>query len=85
MGILEQIVRLKGRIQGVLHSNRIPKDTGYLFGEAGRKWLDSPVLPDEERDMLARLVVELGRVSAQVAELDKTLARHSLNDPRAGA
>lgn len=83
MGVLEQIVRLKGRIQGVLHSNLIPKYTGHLFGKAGRKWLDSLPLPDEERAMLGRLVVELERVSAQMAELDKVLAQQSLNDPRA--
>lgn len=59
MGVLEPVVRLKGRIQAVLHSNLIPKYTGHLFGKAGRKWLDSLPLPDEERAMLGRLATEL--------------------------
>ncbi len=83
MGVLEQVVRLKGRIQAVLHSNLIPKYTGHLFGKAGRKWLDSLPLPDEERAMLGRLVTELERVSTQMGELDKVLAQQALDDPRA--
>jgi transposase len=83
MGVLEQVVRTKGRIQAILHSNLIPKYTGHLFGKAGRKWLDSLPLPDEERAMLGRLIVELERVSAHMAELDKALAQQALDDPRA--
>ena len=83
MGVLEQVVRTKGRIQAVLHSNLIPKYTGHLFGKAGRKWLDSLPLPDEERAMLGRLIIELERVSTQLAELDKVLAQQALDDPRA--
>jgi transposase len=78
MGVLEQLVRLKGRIQAILHSNLIPKYSGHLFGKTGRKWLDSLPLPDEERAMLGRLVVELERVSAQMAELDKVLAQQAV-------
>src|SRR4051794_30539856 len=33
MGVLEQVVRLKGRIQAVLQSNLIPKYHGHLFGK----------------------------------------------------
>jgi transposase len=83
MGVLEQVVRLKGRIQAILHSNLIPKYSGHLFGKTGRKWLDSLPLPDAERAMLGRLVVELERVSTQMAELDKGLAQQALDDPRA--
>jgi transposase len=83
MGVLEQVVRLKGRIQAILHSNLIPKYSGHLFGKAGRKWLDSLPLRDEERAMLGRLVVELAHVSTQMAELDKVLAQQALDDPRA--
>src|SRR5690349_6582516 len=46
MGVLEQLVRPKGRIQAILHSNLIPKYSGHLFGKTGRKWLDSLPLPD---------------------------------------
>ena len=83
MGVLEQAVRTKGRIHAILHANLIPKYSGHLFGKAGRKWLASLPLPDEERAILARLVDELERISAQLAELDKVIARKALDDPRA--
>ncbi|MCQ9156510.1 IS110 family RNA-guided transposase [Acidomonas methanolica] len=83
MAILEQVVRTKGRIQAILHSNLIPKYTGHLFGKAGRKWLDGLPLPDEERAMLGRLIVELECVRGQMAEIDTVLAQQVLDDPRA--
>jgi len=83
MGVLEQVVRTKGRIQSILHSNLIPKYKGHLFGKAGRKWLDGLPLPNEERALLERLVQELERVSAQLAELDRVLAAKALDDPQA--
>ena len=66
MGVLEQSVRLKGRIHAILHANLIPKYRGHLFGKAGRKWLDGLPLPAEERAILARLVDELERVTRQL-------------------
>ena len=83
MGVLEQIVRIKGRIQSVLHSNLIQKYTGYLFGKAGQRWLENLPLPEEERNMLKRLIAELERVSAEMAKLDQVLAQQTLDDPRA--
>lgn len=83
MGVLEQLVRTKGRIQSILHSNLIPKYKGHLFGKAGRKWLDGLPLPDEERALLERLVEELERVAAQLAKLDQVLAAKALDDPQA--
>jgi transposase len=83
MGVLEQSVRLKGRIHAILHANLIPKYSGDLFGKAGRKWLDGLPLPADERAIMARLVDELKRVTAQLAELDQTLAQQALADPRA--
>jgi transposase len=83
MGVLEQSVRLKGRIHAILHANLIPKYRGHLFGKAGRKWLDDLLLPEDERAVLVRLVSELERVTAQLGELDKSLAQQALADPRA--
>ena len=83
MGVLEQSVRLKGRIQAILHANLIPKYNGHLFGKTGRKWLDGLPLPKEERATLVRLVHELERVTAQLADLDKVVAQQALADPRA--
>jgi transposase len=83
MGVLAQLVRTKGRIQAILHANLIPRYEGHLFGPAGRKWLARLPLPAGEGDLLRRYVDELERVSAQLAHLDKTLARQALDDPRA--
>jgi transposase len=83
MGVLEQAVRTKGRIHAILHANLIPKYSGHLFGKAGKKWLGSLPLPEDERAILTRLVEELERITTQLAELDQVIARDSLEDPRA--
>jgi len=82
-GVLAQLVRTKGRMKAILHANLIGPYRGHLFGKAGQRWLDSLPLPDEERGMLRRLIAEMERVSAQLAEIDKTLAKQTLADPRA--
>ncbi len=84
MGVLEQVVRTKGRIHSILHANLIPKYPGNLFGKVGRKWLNAAPLPDDERAIVIRLVDELERTSTQLRDLDNVLARESLDDPRAG-
>lgn len=83
MGVLAQLVRTKGRIQALLHANLIPQYKGHLFGPAGRRWLQSLPLEQDERGMLERYIEELERVSAQLADLDKVLAQQALDDPRA--
>ena len=83
MGVLEQLVRTKGRIQSILHSNLIPRYKGHLFGKAGRTWLEGLPLLDEKRALLGRLIAELERVLAQLAELDQVLAAKALDDPQA--
>ena len=82
-GVLAQLVRIKGRMKAILHANLIPPYKGHLFGKAGQRWLDGLPLPDEERGMLRRLMVEMERVAAQLAEIDKTLAQQTLAAPRA--
>jgi transposase len=59
MGVLEQVVRTKGRIHAILHANLIPKYSGHLFGKAGKKWLAGLPLPEEEKAIVGRLVDEL--------------------------
>ena len=82
-GVLEQLVRIKGRMKAILHGNLIPPYKGHLFSKAGQRWLHSLPLPPEERGILGRLMLELERVSTQLAEIDKVLARQTLDDPRA--
>jgi transposase len=83
MGVLEQMVRTKGRIHAILHGNLIPKYSGHLFGRAGKDWLSGLPLPDEERGIVGRLIDELERNSEQLAILDKTIVRGTLDDPHA--
>ena len=82
MGVLEQIVRTKGRIHAILHANLIPKYAGHLFGQAGKKWLAGLPLPDDEKAIVGRLVDELERNSDQLAKLDRTIVREALEDAR---
>jgi transposase len=83
MGVLEQMVRTKGRIHAILHGNLIPKYSGHLFGRAGKDWLNGLPLPDDERGIVGRLIDELERNSEQLAILDKTIVRGILDDPHA--
>ena len=83
MGVLEQLVRLKGRVQAILHANLIPKYEGHLFGKTGRKWLEGLPLEEDERAVLGRLLGELERVGRELGELDKAIAQQALADPRA--
>ena len=82
MGVLEQAVRTKSRIHAILHANLIPRYNGHLFGKAGRAWLNGLPLPAEERAILARLIGELERITGQLAELDRVIAREALQDSR---
>ena len=74
--------RLKNRIQSVLHANLIPRYAGTLFGKRGRAWLQAQPLPEDQRRVIARHLGELDRVGADLAELDKELAKQALNDGR---
>ena len=82
MGVLEQVVRTKGRIHAILHANLIPKYAGHLFGKAGKKWLAGLPLPDEEKAIVDRLVDELECNSDQLAKLDMTIIGEALEDAR---
>jgi transposase len=74
MGVLEQVVRTKGRIHAILHANLIPKYSGHLFGKAGKKWLAGLPLPEEEKAIVGRLIDEPERNSGQLVETVYALA-----------
>lgn len=84
-GVLAQLVRIKGRMKAILHANLIPPYKGHLFGKVRQRWLETLPLPDEERGLMQRLMAEMERVAAQLAEIDKVLAKQCLEDPRAHA
>ena len=74
MGVLEQMVRTKGRIYAILHANLIPKYSGHLFGKAGKDWLSGLPLPDEER-----------RIVGQMGCSTTTILAQPFSEPDAGA
>jgi transposase len=82
MGVLEQVVRTKGRVHAILHANLIPKYSGHLFGKAGKKWLAGLPLLEEEKAIVGRLIDELERNSDQLAKLDMTIIRRAWHTPR---
>lgn len=81
--LLRQMMRVKSRIQAILHANLLPPYPGHLFGKGGRKWLDHQPLPESERAMLRRQIVQFEQLAAAIEEFDQRLAGRALNDPRA--
>jgi transposase len=80
--LVSHMTRLKNRIQSVLHANLIPRYAGALFGKRGRAWLDAQPLPEDQKRTIARHLGELDRIGAELAELDKALAKQALRDDR---
>ena len=80
--LVSHMTRLKNRIQSVLHANLIPRYAGALFGKRGRAWLDAQPLPEDQKRTIARHLGELDRIGAELAELDKALAKQALGDDR---
>lgn len=79
---VRSVRRVKSRVQAVLHANLVPKYAGHLFGKGGRDWLSTAPLPKAERDLLARHLDELDWLSAKLEQLDRAMARISLDDAR---
>jgi transposase len=80
--LVSHMTRLKNRIQSVLHANLIPRYAGALFGKRGRAWLDAQPLPEDQKRTIARHLGELDRIGAELAELDRALAKQALRDDR---
>ena len=81
--LVRSVGRLKSRIQSILHTNLIPRYAGALFTKGGRIWLEKVPLPKDEKAMLFRHIDEFDRLTAQLRDLDRQLARRALDDPRA--
>ena len=80
--IVQQMTRLKNRIHGVLHSNLIPPYAGELFSAAGRSWLGTLPLEEDERLAIRRYLADLDQRAGDLAILDEVLANHALGDDR---
>ncbi|KFG91049.1 Transposase [Sphingobium herbicidovorans NBRC 16415] len=81
--LVRSVGRLKSRIQSILHTNLIPRYAGALFTKGGRIWLEKVPLPKDEKAMLFRHIDEFDRLTGQLHDLDRQLARRALDDPRA--
>ena len=83
MGVLEQRVRIKGRIQAILHANLIPTYKGHLFGKTGRKWLDGLPLPKRSEPSWRGSSRSSNGSTASSPSSTRSLAQQALADPRA--
>lgn len=75
-----QLTRLKNRVQSILHANLIPPYEGKLFAKRGRAWLETAPLPDDQRRVIARHLVEHDRLAEELATLDRAIASEAVND-----
>lgn len=76
-----QLTRLKNRIQSVLHANLIPPYQGKLFTLRGRKWLKEAPLPEEEKRLINRHLIEHDRLAEELAVIDRRLAAEAIREP----
>ena len=80
--LVSHLVRLKNRVHAVLHANLIPRYEGKLFSKGGRAWLAGQPLPEDQRQSVLRHLAEHDRVAADLAAMDKVLAKWALGDER---
>ncbi len=68
----------KNRLQDILHRHHLIAPAGDLYGEKNRAWWSSLALPASERLRVSHLFETMGRVSAQILETERELARLSV-------
>lgn len=83
--LVQQQVRLKNRVHGILHRNLVlgcPRSD--LFGKGGRRWLELqalPALPPHERTTAEATLRELDLIGRELATVERTLASTALESP----
>ena len=75
------MIRLKSRIQSVLHANLIPREASKLYTKRGRVLLERLPLPADQKRPVLRHQHEPDRLAPELAILDRDLAGQALNDP----
>jgi transposase len=80
--VVQQMTRAKNRIHNVLHANLIQPYAGELFSAAGRAWLETQPLADDEMLAVRRYLGDLDQRAADLALLDQALAGRALQDER---
>lgn len=80
--VIQQMTRIKNRIHGVLHTNLIPLYDGELFSAAGRSWLGTLPLDEDEMLGVRRYLADLDQRAGDLAILDQIIAERALRDNR---
>ena len=80
--VVAHMTRLKNRIHSVLHANLIPRYQGKLFSKAGRAWLDTQAVPQDQRLAVRCHLDELDHLATDLIALERTLAERALGDDR---
>jgi transposase len=82
-GMVKRRTQVKNEAQAVLHRNLIerPKLTD-IFGAAGRRWLATIALADDERITLDGALRQLDFFDAEVTAVDREIARRVVADER---
>ncbi|TIY11627.1 MAG: IS110 family transposase, partial [Mesorhizobium sp.] len=62
--------------------NLIPPYKGTLFSKRGRAWLEAQPLAEDQRRVVLRHAGELDRLGGELAQVDKSLAKTALQEPR---
>ena len=77
--------RLKNEVHAVLSRNLCPTPpVSDAFGRAGRRWLGSLELPEEEQITLAGCLGQIDALDEEVAALEGALARRLVDSPEMG-
>jgi transposase len=81
-----QLVRSRTRAKNEIHAALIRRLQGRppvsdLFGASGRRWLAELVLPEDETETIAGCLRHVDFLDAEIAQLDRVIARDALRNP----
>jgi transposase len=78
--LIRQRTRVKNETTAVLVRNLKGRPPATdLFGKRGRRWLSELELPVDEHDTVAACLRQIDFLDAEIAGVDRHLARHALN------
>ena len=72
--------QVKNRIHALLCKNWVTHDFSDVFGKAGRRFLAGLDLPVNARGVMDGYLRQLDAIQEEIARVQRTLARHSMND-----
>jgi transposase len=79
--LVHQRTRLKNIVQSILHAHLVPPcPYSDLFGNAGRAWLATQWLPDDERAAVDRHILAIDRITDELTGIERDIAQHALAD-----